>query len=71
MYSGMGSRSYCSTSTYNNAPLFTRIGGSFKKRNTRNCENQLNLKKILTCFMFYLISSAKSSKKRYVLRYGW
>ena len=64
MYTSMGDRSYCSTSTNNNAPLFTRIGGSFETRNTKNYETQIKLKKILTCFMFYLISSTKSIKKR-------
>ena len=50
----MGSRSYCSTSTYNNAPLFTRIGGSFKTRNAKNCEIQIELKKIFSYVIFYI-----------------
>ena len=54
MYSGMGGKSYCSTSTNNNAPLFTRNGGSFKTRNTKNCETQIKLKKIFKCVIFFI-----------------
>ena len=54
MYSGMGGKSYCSTSTNNNAPLFSRIGGSFKTRNTKNCEIQIELKKIFSYVIFYI-----------------
>ena len=50
----MGGKSYCSTSTNNNAPLFTRIGGSFKTRNTKNCEIQIELKKIFSYVIFYI-----------------
>ena len=53
MYLGMGGKSYCSTSTNNNAPLFTRMGSSFKTRNAKNCEIQFKLKKIFTSVMFY------------------